>query len=110
MPPRRVAGKTSPTLLEKLTEDHYKAILDAKDAADAKEFWEGVASDLGRHRDKAAKLAETARNTELLRKLRVGHCQTVPVTFKLLRKQARRLLKRHRFDCSLCARWVLVSK
>ena len=95
MPPKRVTGKTSPTLLEKETEDHYKAMLDAKDAADAKEFWEGVASDLGRHRDKAAKLAETVRNTEVVKKVAgrtvpnsTRYVQTVTKTSKAPIKKA----------------------
>ena len=69
--------------------------MDAKDAADAKEFWEGVASDLGRHRDKAAKLAETVRNTEVVKKVAgrtvpnsTRYVQTVTKTSKAPIKKA----------------------
>ena len=40
-----------------------------KHAAEAKEFWEGVAADLGKHKDTATKLAETVRNTEVIKKV-----------------------------------------
>ena len=69
--------------------------MDEKDAADAKEFWEGVASDLGRHRDKAAKLAETVRNTEVVKKVAgrtvpnsTRYVQTVTKTSKVPIKKA----------------------
>ena len=79
MPHRRVTGKTSPVFLDKETEGHHKALvvkLD-KERQEAKDFWEGLASDLGKHKDKAAKLAETVRNTEIVKKV-AG--RTVPNT------------------------------
>ena len=68
MPHRRVTGKTSPVFLDKDAEDHHKA-LQGRHAAEAKEFWEEVAAALGKHKDKAAKLAETVRNTEDTKKV-----------------------------------------
>ena len=61
-------GKTSPVFLDKETEDHHKALL-GKHAAEAKEFWEEIAADLGKHKDKATKLAETMRNTDVIKKV-----------------------------------------
>ena len=72
MAPRKIAGKTSPVLLDVDTENHVRgrpATSSSLGDAEAKEFWDGLASDLGKHKRRAEKLAETVRDTMVTKKV-----------------------------------------
>ena len=70
MAPRKIAGKTTPVALDADTEAYVKRPASSSVGdAEAKEFWDGLASDLGKHQRRAQKLAETVRDTMVTKKV-----------------------------------------
>ena len=70
MPARKIAGKTTPVALDADTEAYVKRPASSSVGdAEAKAFWDGLASDLGKHKRRAEKLAETVRDTMVTKKV-----------------------------------------